>query len=256
MDTNVIAFFAHIKHDQIDAVLNRINNHKDSELVLKYLIGLETTDSVGEHMHFVITHLHKEGEKSQWYHNFSKWFKIKYNLCGKAKKGGVQQYKKLPDIRDLEKMEAYSVKDQNVYTNYTDEELKHLIDISYKKEDLKGYYTWFLRKLEEFEKNYETVTQQVILSEKKTKAGKHYHSVPSYNPIDPDTGNPYIWKSHNRLLHFNEDLKVYIIDLLKEKKCESITKAKVDSIFHRYITKHYTSRSIYHILFTNNIYKK
>lgn len=233
MNSHTIAFFAHIPHLHIDEVLSKITT---DDYVEKYLIGLETASSVGDHMHFVITHLF-ETDRDRWYHNFSKWFKKKFSLSGRAYKNQCKQYGKVKDIRDLERMEAYTVKDKNIRSNYKDEELKNLIQKSYEKEDLQGYYTWFLSKIAKYEEDEETNALQF----KKTSVYKNLShdekkSVLNYN------------ENFGRRL---ENIKLYIIKLLKEKKTDSITSGKVNSIFHRYISMYWDEHLIYLALFDN-----
>lgn len=231
MNTHTVAFFAHIPHCHIDEIINKLIA---DDYVDRYLIGLEVADSVGQHMHFVIKYLY-ESDRDKWYHAFSKWFKGRYNLSGRAYKNKAKQYGKVKDIRDLEKMETYTVKDKNVRSNYSDEEIKLLISKSYEKEDLKGYYTWFITQIADFENI-------------KNEAHRCFKKSDDYKIMSSFDKDHYL-QNVNNIMHRISDIKIYIIKLLKDKNTDSITKGKVNSIFHRYITQHWNDNYIFIALY-------
>ena len=92
-----------------------------------YVIALETEPYI--HFHFLVE------TDEQTYTNFRKRVFIdRYKLRGQAKEGKPRQYGKVKDIKDLEKMLAYTVKDQDIRSNLDDETISNAIDKSFKKE--------------------------------------------------------------------------------------------------------------------------
>ena len=124
-----IACMAHIKHDQKDTIENYITNR-----FTQYIIAYETSETVGEHIHFLLW-----SEEIDDYHKLAQnIFKRKYNLRGKATKGKCRQYGKVKKIEDIDRMMAYTVKDKNV-TYKVDEcnlnQISKAFATSFKKND-------------------------------------------------------------------------------------------------------------------------
>lgn len=124
-----IAFFAAITHNQIDFVIEVMTSYE----IGAYLIGLETTtdshkESNGEHIHFLVQMNDKD------YHKFSKRLFIeKYKLRGRALKDQPRQYGKVNQINDITRMAAYTLKDGNIRSNMTEEQLADYKQITFKK---------------------------------------------------------------------------------------------------------------------------
>jgi len=114
-----IAFFGALLHNQIDYVLEILKEYD----IGSYLIGLEVTkeahkETNGEHIHFLVQMSDKD------YHKFSKRIFIdKYKLRGKALKDKPRQYGRVKKIEDFNKMGSYTLKDGNIRTNMTEEQL-------------------------------------------------------------------------------------------------------------------------------------
>lgn len=131
------AFFGCVKHDQVDEVETILNKYE----IGKYIISLETAPAThkmtnGEHMHFYVEMFPKD------YIRFAKRVFIdKYKLRGKAANGVGRQYGKVKNIENLERMQAYTVKDGNIRTNMTDKEIEALKAISFEKKGEHDHFT-------------------------------------------------------------------------------------------------------------------
>ncbi len=125
-----IACMAHIKHDQIEYIKGYIDNRFD-----EYIIGMETSPKVGEHMHFLLL-----SEDTSQYHKFAQnVFKQKYKLRGKAVKGKCRQYGKVKKIEDIHRMMMYTVKDKNCIIKVTDKKaIEKALEESFEKVDNLG----------------------------------------------------------------------------------------------------------------------
>ena len=130
---NYVAFFAAIKHEHSEYVYNTIKKYDVGDII----IGLETSidshvQTNGEHMHFCVQ------MTEQTYHSICKViFKTKFKLRGQAKDGQPRQYGKVKDIKDLNLMIAYTIKDGNIITNIPDERIEEYKKLSYKKTPVK-----------------------------------------------------------------------------------------------------------------------
>lgn len=219
---------AHIPHSEIDFIENDLLEQQE---VLTYLIGLETSNTVGEHMHFLCC-----VESETWYHKWSKRiFKDKYKLKGKAYKidgnGYPRQYGKLKEIKDLEKMGSYTVKDGNIKTNMPQNEIDNFVKKSHKKNIL-------------LTTTYEICEKMVNLDDKHFR---DYYTCPSDWPREEFSD----WLKKKNFFtdeHYQKSRKRYllinIIKLFKEKNIESITKGKIDAVWHRFITLHFSEVEI------------
>jgi len=125
-----IACMAHIEHSNKEYINGYIDNR-----FTDYIIAYETSEVVGEHIHFVLW-----AENKNDYHNLCQnVFKKKFTLRGKATKGKCRQYGKVKKIETINKMMAYTVKDKNVVyklgEHLTPEDIKLAFDSSFKKEE-------------------------------------------------------------------------------------------------------------------------
>lgn len=226
---------AHIPHKHIDYIVNDLLEQQE---IVTYLVGLETSTTVGEHMHFLCC-----VNSDSWYHKWSKKvFKDKFKLKGKAYKidgnGYPRQYGKLKEIKDLEKMGSYTVKDGNIRTNMSENEIENFVKKSHKKQ-------------ESLTMTYEIVEKLVDLDEKHFR---DYHKCPAH--IKKEIFADWLKKKNYFADEgYQNDRKRYllinIIKLLKEKNVESITKGKIDSCWNRYITLHFSEVEI-----LNDIYPR
>ena len=100
-----IACMAHIEHSNREYIKGYIANR-----FTDYIIAYETSDKVGEHIHFILW-----AEQQNDYHKLCQnVFKKKFTLRGRATKGKCRQYGKVKNIEHINKMMAYTVKDKNV----------------------------------------------------------------------------------------------------------------------------------------------
>ncbi len=127
-----IACMAHIPHKHIDYIKDYIDKRFD-----QYIIALETSAKVGEHIHFM---LYVKEPKD--YSNFAQnVFKQKFNLKGRATTDNARQYGRVKDIKSIQRMMAYTVKDANVITKVEDQKaLEKAFEISFRKEDRLSQY--------------------------------------------------------------------------------------------------------------------
>ncbi len=136
-----IACMAHIAHENSEFINGYIDNR-----FTDYIIAYETSEVVGEHIHFVLW-----AENKNDYHNLCQAvFKKKFSLRGKATKGKCRQYGKVKKIETINKMMAYTVKDQNVVYKLGEhlkpEDIKLAFDSSYKKEEKLDKYNNLMKK--------------------------------------------------------------------------------------------------------------
>ncbi len=148
---NWIACMAHIKHDQIEYITGYIDNRFD-----EYIIAMETSPKVGEHMHFLLL-----TDDPSLYHKFAQnVFKQKYKLRGKATKGLCRQYGKVKEIENINRMMMYTVKDQNCIIKVTDmKQVEKALEESFQKVDNLG-------KLDKIMKEYIDENKQEEYKEK------------------------------------------------------------------------------------------
>lgn len=130
-----MAFMAAVPHSEIENVKNALLEY---DSCTQYLIALEVSpgthvETEGEHMHFITNMTPHD------YHSFSrKQFVTKYKLRGKALKDKPRQYGKLKKIHNIEKMFAYTVKDGNIHTNFSEKALERWKDLAFKVPDYKA----------------------------------------------------------------------------------------------------------------------
>jgi len=100
-----------------------------------YIVAKETTvnahkESSGQHFHFFVQMSDKD------YHRYSKrTFKDKFNLRGKALKDKPRQYGRVKKIENPERMAAYTVKDGDIVTNLTEDQLKKFKETSFQAKE-------------------------------------------------------------------------------------------------------------------------
>lgn len=124
-------FFCAVRHSEEEYLLETLKEYD----LAGYIISKEITKNAhvetdGEHFHFCVEMSDKD------YHKYAKRvFKDKYKLRGQAKKGKPRQYGKLLKIESLERLKAYTIKDNNFITNLTEKEIEKLKEISYKRQE-------------------------------------------------------------------------------------------------------------------------
>lgn len=132
----VVSWFIAYPHSEVDNVIKDIESY--IETPYKYIVALETSKTShkstnGEHYH-VLAEMTEQRYEAYRKNIITK----KYNLSGQAKSDKGRQYGKIKQIRNLKLLEYYLAKDGNLYyKGYTDEEIKEMMDNSYKKEDNK-----------------------------------------------------------------------------------------------------------------------
>lgn len=129
MDLEYIACFFCAELGEFDYIEKTLKEYD----IGNYAIAYENKDSKGEdkpHFHILFT-----GTK-QIYNNFSKRLIEKYNLR-RSGHGGKNKYGKCKEIRDLEKMLAYTIKDDCFRTDFTGTFLEQAIKTRFKKTSIK-----------------------------------------------------------------------------------------------------------------------
>lgn len=217
-------FMAHIAHEHIDYVEQTLLEYPE---VTTYLIGMETTDY--EHMHFVV-----HTTKQTWYRNFSKRVFIdKFKLRGKAQKGKPRQYGMIGKIKNEYKLKCYTVKDQNIRTNMPQAEIDEIVQNSHKKVELEGYYTQILAKIDDFVKI-------------RKQDRKQFEKTQEYKNLDTDIKFRNFEKYKFDL---DIDVKIFIIKEFQDSGIESITKGKIDAVWHRWSTKNCSPQELYYYIY-------
>jgi hypothetical protein len=137
MDISNIKFgYCDIFHNQIDAVIKMLEEHN----TVKYLVGMETCDkhdrTNGEHMHFIL-HINPTDFK-----NLREKMRRTFNLGSKNNKNNKPYYGwMLQDIKNLERLKSYTLKDNNIRSKgYSAEELEEIIANSFEKKDERNLY--------------------------------------------------------------------------------------------------------------------
>lgn len=123
--------YCDIHHDKIELVCEMLEKHNTS----KYLIGMEVCDTHdrtnGEHMHFVLY------IKPTDFKNLKEKLRRTFNLGSKNNKEGKPYYGWMKkDIKNLDKLQSYTLKDKNIRSKgYTQEELNKIIEESFEKQN-------------------------------------------------------------------------------------------------------------------------
>ena len=126
MENNFIAFMGHMPLDDYDYLEDTLKEYD----IGGYLIGAEVSSTGVEHYHFLVEMTSKD------YHLFSeRIFRKHYKLRGRASKGQARQYGKLKEIRDFERLKAYTMKEGNIRTNMSEEDLAYAREISFSKNE-------------------------------------------------------------------------------------------------------------------------
>lgn len=154
------AFMAHIPKSEWKAVVKHITTKYPDR---KYLIAGEHKPY--EHLHYLIEMTPTEYKKYA-----DSIFARKYKLRGKAVKDKARQYGKIKEIRDVERLQAYMVKEGleynvNIFTNINKDKLKLLKDtISHKKLDRAPYKRFINYLKNTYETHKEYITMKELLS--------------------------------------------------------------------------------------------
>lgn len=180
-----LAFFFAIKHEHYPYISNTINKYE----IGKFLIAKETDTKVhleteGQHFHFLVQMTRDN------YAKFSKVLRDKFNLRGRSKDGKPRQYGILKEIKDLDRIAAYTIKDGNYYTNMCDEDLDKWYKISFKKDLKKKHYD----KLMEYIDHYPIIKISEWPDHLSEKPSQHFPQsialaiIDYYRKYCPDTG--------------------------------------------------------------------
>jgi hypothetical protein len=123
MDIKTIACFFTLPETEYDTLEEILLTYD----IGQYLIGFEKTPDKEQKEHF---HLLFEGT-DQIYNNFSKRIVEQYKLRGKGR--GNKKYGRVKNIRDIEKMCSYTVKEGNYRGNFPEEDIQKWYDESFSK---------------------------------------------------------------------------------------------------------------------------
>lgn len=226
-----IAFMAHLPIKDADEVLEVLKEYD----IGTYLMGLETKPY--DHIHFLVQ------MKEEDYHRFSKRvFKDKYQLRGRAQKGAPRQYGKVKKIDDLEKMKAYTVKCKNVLTNMEQKDLDRYIEKSFIKEERLTALQEIVDDMDRYFNPYITIEKGEEVMNKPMGLQDHVHK---WNEALSEYQDDYL-----RFIPIKIVRKV-AIGLMRIQGYKSITKTKVESIVHHFITQQekITNDMIYDFLY-------
>lgn len=136
MESEYIAAFFCAPYSEFDYIEKTLKEYD----IGHYAIAFEELDSKGEpkpHFHVLF-----QGTSSI-YNAFSKRLVEKYNLR-RLGHGGKNKYGRVRNIRDLEKMLAYTIKDNTFRTTFTGTFLEQAIKTRFKKETTKSIVQEFI----------------------------------------------------------------------------------------------------------------
>jgi len=110
-----------------------------------YIIGHETDP----YPHF---HIAFEELSENQYINLNKKIVNNFKLRADSKKGKRKQYGKINQIKDIEKLKSYTVKDGNYRSNLSSSQMAEIIERSFKKTKKKEWLDTCLEYIEEYPK--------------------------------------------------------------------------------------------------------
>jgi len=232
MNNKVIACYFTIPETEYDYLENTLLTYD----IGHYLIGFETTPDKKKKEHF---HLLFEGT-DQIYNAFSKRIIEEYKLRGKGR--GNKKYGKVGNIRDLEKLCRYTVKEGNYRGNFPEEDIQKWYDESFSKSEKVATRELILEKLKTH--HYQTINnlraKAIMLSadiahnyrptrsgidglvlEHYSRTGQHKRCFELLYPRE-DTPDYYLYESHQEI---NQDVRDFfdpndIPETLMEKKAK------------------------------------
>jgi transcriptional regulator len=190
-ESKVMAFFCCLPNigREFDMVEAKLLTYKPKS----YIIALEKSATAhkrfdGYHLHFIVEWTDTD------YKNFSENVCRKYlGLTGRAQKmkmydGTVKEtfreYGKVKEIRDLDAMKAYTVKDKNVRTNLPAEEIERLISLSYpRKQSFKSLQEELFAELDKTGSKAEEILGIAIIKFLKEN-GKHASEIVVFRHLD------------------------------------------------------------------------
>lgn len=123
MENKIIAGFFTLAEEHYDYLEDTLLTYD----IGHYLIGFEITPDNKKKEHF---HVLFEGTDQIW-NNFSKKIVGDHNLRGKGK--GNKKYGKVKEIRDVEKMCSYTIKEGNFRGNFPEDEIQRWYSKSFSK---------------------------------------------------------------------------------------------------------------------------
>lgn len=197
-----IAFFGSIPHSDISYCLTTLLEYKVTDYIIAMEIAQGHKETSGEHLHFLI-----KTDDEKFYQNYCKRVFIdKYKLRGRSQTGLPRQYGKVNHIKDIDKMIAYTIKDEKYITNISD--LTKYQELSFKKEsnEIKSKNptkTWSIRLTESLrikypnhQYKYDAVTIKMLTEEVLLALGQHSKKLSplivrdlvfgQYNALRPD----------------------------------------------------------------------
>ncbi len=164
-----IAFYLALHFSKFEEIKEKLTKY--IEPTAQYLVvgekAMETHQATnGEHFHFLVQMSQKA------YTNFTKHFIMKYKLRGNAKNGIGRQYGKIKNIKDLERLHSYMLKDQDlgnpIYTNYENDEIDKWAEKSFKKKNKKTYLEEFSEKITDRIHSSQRLTSDNLLGIKRS----------------------------------------------------------------------------------------
>lgn len=224
-----MAFMAHIPATDIDYVEDTLKEYD----IGAYILGIETEPY--HHIHFVVQMTENH------YHNFSKRvFKDKYNLRGRATKGSPRQYGRVKTINNLEKMKAYTLKDNNFRTNMTEDQIQKYVEMAFKKNDQLTLDENLLKDLYEIFHDYVEIDKDTNEEVMCPARGKEIYKI-QRDCFTGQVAKMSIYRIYQQNMEMDtipyELLRRTIIDLMKVWDYKTITKPKIESLMSKYITR-------------------
>lgn len=155
MDYVPTAFFFAVKHEHADFLHDTLHKYD----IGKYIMAAEVAkdgkhkETDGEHFHFYVHMLPKD------YDSYAKRiitkFKLKAGRNHIVKGGTGRQYGKVKEIENHERMQIYTVKDKNLRTNMSEEEIDALKAQSFEKKSENDHFNKLMKFITDSMTNHE-----------------------------------------------------------------------------------------------------
>jgi len=166
-----IAFFCAVEHNHYDYLEETLKEYDIGLYLMAAEVAKDThVATKGQHFHFLVQMNDKD------YHKFSKRvFTDKFKLAGRAGNGKARQYGRIKKIEDLERLAAYTVKDGNIRSNMSDEQLKSYTDSAFKNEERKDFRDKVMQHLVTRFEEYHLCTKEKFYKDNGFNSVKTYH---------------------------------------------------------------------------------
>jgi hypothetical protein len=147
--SNVVGCMYHLEESEFDYLEKTLKEYQ----VGWYIIGHEKTP----YSHF---HIAFEELSDREYTNFNKKIVTQYKLRADSKNGKRKQYGKISQVKDIDKLKSYTLKDGNYRSNLSSSQLAEVIERSFKKSKKKEWMETCLEHIEEYPKLFKSRIQE------------------------------------------------------------------------------------------------